>query len=302
MLPLQIVWAKFRSLRLKPKSCNRFMFKNTGNHSLFVVMVLLFLGTSCSKYQKLLKSTDNELKLQKAIEYFEKEDYNRAIGLFTDVIPAFRGTQRAEEINYYYALAHYRVRDYVMASHYFRTFTQAYPMNEHAEEFLFLAAYCKYLDSPRSSLDQKTTLEAISEFQIFINRFPSSPRVEEANRLIDELRDKQERKILDQARLFFDLMDYVASVTTYNVLIRDYPDTKYREEALFNIVRAHYEYARNSIPQRQAERYQEVIAAHQRLVRQFPQGRFLAESTRLRDIAGSEIARLTQNEEITENK
>ncbi|MDX9940960.1 MAG: outer membrane protein assembly factor BamD [Bacteroidales bacterium] len=277
------------------------MLKNIGNRPVFVIMVMLLLGTSCSKYQKLLKSTDNDLKLQKAIEYYEKEDYHRSIGLFTDVIPAFRGTQRAEEINYYYAMAHYKVRDYVMASHYFRTFTQAYPMNEHAEEFLFLAAYCKYLDSPRPSLDQSTTREAISEFQIFINRYPSSERVEEANRLIDELRDKQEKKVFDQGKLYFDLMDYVASVTTFNVLIRDYPDTKYREEALFNIVRANYEYARNSIDQKQVERYNEVIAAHQRLERRFPESPYLGQSSRLRDIARAEIARLIPNVEITEN-
>lgn len=267
-----------------------------------MVLVLLFAGTSCSKYQKLLKSTDSELKLQKAIEYYEDEDYHRAIGLFTDVIPVYRGTQRAEEINYYYAMAHYKIRDYVMASHYFRTFTQAYPMNEHAEEFLFLAAYCKYLDSPRSSLDQTTSEEAISEFQIFINRFPASPRVEEANRLIDELREKQERKVFEQAKLYFDLTDYVAAVTTYNVLLRDYPDTQYREEALFNIVLASYEYASQSIPEKQEERYHEVIAAHQRLEKFFPESEYLEASGRYRDIAQSEIARLNTNVEITENQ
>ncbi|MEE4176543.1 MAG: outer membrane protein assembly factor BamD [Bacteroides sp.] len=278
------------------------MFKNIGIRSLFVIVVLLLFGTSCSKYQKLLKSTDNNLKLEKAIEYYEKEDYHRAIGLFTDVIPVFRGTQRAEEINYYYALAHYKIKDYVMASHYFKTFTQAYPMNEHSEEFLFLAAYCKYLDSPRSSLDQTTTMEAITEFQIFINRYPASPKVEEANQLIDELRRKQEKKVYDLAKLYYDLTDYVAAATTYKVLIRDYPDTEFREEALFGIVRANYEYARQSVPQRQVERYNEVLAAHERLLRQFPDSQYLEQAGLYRDIAQSEIARLTPEEEITENK
>ena len=278
------------------------MLKNIGIRPVFVILVLLLAGTSCSKYQKLLKSTDNELKLQKAIEYYDNEDYHRAIGLFTDIIPVYRGTQRAEEINYYYAMAHYKIRDYVLASHYFRTFTQAYPMNEHAEEFLFLAAYCKYLDSPRPSLDQTTSEEAISEFQIFINRYPGSPRVEEANRLIDELREKQERKIFEQAKLYFDLTDYVAAVTTYNVLLRDFPDTQFREEALFNIVLANYDYARQSVTEKQVERYNEVIAAHQRLERHFPESEYLEQSGRYRDIAQSEIVRLNPNDEITENQ
>jgi len=266
------------------------------------MLVMLLFATSCSKYQKLLKSTDNELKLEKAIEYYEKGDYHRAIGLFTDVIPAYRGTQKAEQINYYYAMAHYKQRDYVMASHYFKTFHQAFPSNEHAEEFLFLAAYTKYLDSPRSSLDQTTTIEAIRELQIFINRYPASERVAEANGLIDELRQKQEKKVFDLATLYFNLRDYVASITSYNNLIRDFPDSKYREEALFNIVRANFDYAEQSIPDRQAERYGNVIEAHGRLIRNYPESRFMAPSQHMRDTAQDLIERLTPTKEITENK
>jgi len=278
------------------------MLKITRKYSVIAIIALLLLATSCSKYQKLLKSTDNELKLEKAIEYYEKGDYNRAIALFTDVIPAYRGTQKAEQINYYYAMAHYKQRDYVLASHYFRTFSQGFPLSEHAEEFLFLAAYCKYLDSPRSSLDQTTTIEAIREFQIFINRHPASPRVEEANRLIDELREKQEKKVFNQAVLYYNLGDYVASVTTYNSMIRDFPDSKLREEAFFNIARAHFDYAQKSIPDRQAERFREVISAHNRLVRHFPQSRFKDQSERLRDNAQAQIDRLTPKNEVSEKQ
>lgn len=277
------------------------MFKINGKHSLLILLLLLFVASSCSKYQKLLKSTDNDLKLEKAIEYYEKGDYNRAIGLFTDVIPAFRGTQKAELINYYYAMAHYKIRDYVMASHYFRTFHQAFPQNEHAEEFLFLAAYCKYLDSPRSSLDQSTTLEAIRDFQIFINRYPGSERVAEANRLIDELRLKQEQKVFDIALLYYNIRDYVASITTFKALIQDYPNSRFREEAFFNVVRASFEYAQQSIPDRQAERFSEVVAAHNRLRRNFPESRFLTQSERLSNLAQAQITRLTPPEEVTEN-
>ena len=277
------------------------MLKITGKKTTLALLLMMLVMASCSKYQKLLKSTDNELKFQKAIEYYEKGDYHRSIGLFTDVIPAYRGTQRAEQINYYYAMAHYKQRDYVMASHYFRTFTQAFPLSEHAEEFLFLAAYCKYLDSPRSSLDQTSTLEAIREFQIFINRYPASEKVEEANELIDELRGKQEKKIFDQAILYYNLRDFVASVTTFNRLTRDFPDSGLREEAMFNIVRAYFEYAQMSIPQRQTERYTEAINAHNRLLRHFPESSFLTQSERFHDQAKAEIERLKTINEVTEN-
>lgn len=277
------------------------MIKITGKKTTLALLLMMLIMASCSEYQKLLKSTDNELKFQKAIEYYEKGDYHRSIGLFNDIIPAFRGTQRAEQINYYYAMAHYKQRDYLMASHYFRTFAQAFPLSEHAEEFLFLAAYCKYLDAPRSSLDQTTSLEAIREFQIFINRYPESERVEEANQLIDELRQKQEKKVFDQAILYYNLKDFVASVTTFNRLIADFPDSGLREEAMFNIVRAYFDFAQLSIPQRQTERYTQAVNAHNRLIRHFPESRFLPQSERLHDQANAEIERLRSMNEITDN-
>lgn len=271
------------------------MLQINRKYSVIAILAIFLFATSCSKYQKLLKSTDNNLKLEKAIEYYDKGDFSRAIGLFADIIPAFRGTATAEKINYYYAMAHYKIRDYDLASQYFRTFSQSFPLNEHAEEFLFLAAYCKFLMAPRSSLDQTTTIEAIRDFQIFVNRFPASARVEEANRLIDVLRQRQEKKIYDLAQLYFNISDYVAAATTFNTLIRDFPDTKLREEALFNIGRANFEYAQMSIPERQAERFAEVINAHNRLMRQFPQSRFKDQSERLRNNAQARIDQLSQN-------
>ena len=66
------------------------------------IMTLLFFA-SCSKYQKILKSTDLNLKFEKAVMYYEKEDFNRALPLFEELSTAFRGSAKAEEVNYYYA-------------------------------------------------------------------------------------------------------------------------------------------------------------------------------------------------------
>ncbi len=271
---------------------------------LLFLSALLFIISSCSPYQKLLKSDDVELKFEKAIEYYEAESYGRAIGLLNDIIPVFRGSARAELLNYYYAMAHYKQRDYILASHYFRTFATSFPRSEHVEEFLFLSAYCKYLESPRHSLDQTSTREAISELQAFINRFPNSERVEEANTLIDELRLKLETKRFEAGILYFNLASYTAAVTTFDSFIRDFPDTRYREEALFYIIRAHYEFADQSIPARQIERFERVVESYRRLERFFPESQFMTQASRMKDTATSriEVLQASLQEETTENQ
>ncbi len=267
---------------------------------LFIICLPLmaaFFFISCGQYQKLLRSDDNELKFKMAIEYYEDGSYGRAIALLNDVIPAFRGTARAETVNYYFAMAHYKQRDYIMASHYFRTFYSSFPNSEHAEEFLFLSAYCKYLESPRSSLDQTTTREATRELQGFINRYPHSERVEEANELIDELRHKLERKRFDNAVLYYQLSDYPAAVTTFRNLISDFPDTQYHERALYYIIRCQYEHATQSIPMRQQERYEEVLTAFNQLSRVFPDSEHLADAERMKLSAAQSIERLSNHQE-----
>jgi outer membrane protein assembly factor BamD len=250
--------------------------------------------SSCSKYQKLLNSGDALLKKDKAIEYYNKGEYERTITLITNIMPAFRGTSFAEELNYYYAMAHYKQRDYIMAAHYFKTFTQGFPRSEHVEEFLYLSAYCRYLLSPRPSLDQTETQEAIREFQAFINRFPQSKRVEESNTRIDELRLKLEQKAFNSALMYFNIRDYMAAVTSFNNVIHGFPDTRYREEALYYIIRSHFLYAENSIQNRQLERYQKVLPAHARLVNRFPESRFKDEADRVLAAAQQQITRLEQ--------
>lgn len=281
------------------------MFKQPLRPLVAIFSILVFFS-SCSSYQKLLKSDDLQLKREKAIEYYEKGEYQKSLTLITDIIPAFRGTAEAENLNYYYAMAHYKLKDYIMAAHYFKTFTQGFPRSEHVEEFLFLSAYCKYLLSPRPTLDQTETRDAINELQAFINRFPQSEKVLEANELIDELRGKLETKAFNTAMLYFNLMDYEAAVTTFNNVIRDYPDTEYREESLFYIMRSHFLFAENSIVFRQLERYKNVVDAYDKLAKRFPESSFLSDANtmlsrsqqRIEALEGSAAASSVPTEEI----
>ena len=69
---------------------------------LFLVLIVLLFITGCSKYQKILKGKDFDLKYETAVSLFENEKYERALPLFEELVPLFRGTDRAEKVYYYY--------------------------------------------------------------------------------------------------------------------------------------------------------------------------------------------------------
>ncbi len=62
----------------------------------FIFVVLPVLIFSCSTYDKIYKSSDNELKYNKAMQYYEQEDYVRAGNLFDQIINVYRGTTRSD--------------------------------------------------------------------------------------------------------------------------------------------------------------------------------------------------------------
>lgn len=228
-----------------------------------------------------------------AIAYYEDKDYYRAIQLFDQLMPLYRGTEKAERMAYYYANANYEQKDYILASYYFSQFSKNFPNSKHAEEAAFMSAYCNYLDSPPETLDQTVTYDAIQDLQLFINQYPKSERVAKANELIDELRLKLETKALNIAVLYFKMNDYKAAVINYQNLVKDYPDTKYRETAMFHIAKAYYYYAGSSIAQKQGERYQLCAEAVDNFLANFPESEMAKEALQIQKNAKKYLDNLT---------
>jgi len=253
-----------------------------------IVTVLLF--SSCSKFQHLMKSTDMEAKYNAAVKYYDKKDYYHALQLFEELISVYKARKRAEQSYYYYSYCTYKVDDYQTAAYHFNNFIQTFPNSKHAEEIQFMYAYCYYLDSPIPSLDQTSTRDAIDKFQIFINRYPQGEKVAEANKLIDELRMKLETKAFNNAKLYYRTENYKASVVAFENLLKDFPATVYKEEALFISLRSQYIYANNSVETKRAERLKTTLELYYKLVDNFPQSRYLRDAEKIFDAAKEKLA------------
>ncbi len=230
--------------------------------------------SSCSDYEKLLKSSDYQLKYDKAFEYFEKEDYIRSATIFEQIANVYRGTNKADTLQYYRAMAYYYQKDYTMASHYFDELAQTYKNSEFAEESAYLNAYCYYKLSPRPSLDQENTYKAINAFSLYLIGNPQTEKKEECIALISEMREKLVEKSFLNATLYFDRGLYKASVVALRNSLTDYPDTKYREELMFLILQSNFLLAENSIIEKQKERYQNTIDEYYSFIAEFEKGSY----------------------------
>lgn len=256
------------------------------NYTPFILAITLVLLTSCGEFNKVLKSTDAEYKYNKAKEYYLAEDYNKAVVLFSEVYPVIRGTEKSEESLYLMANAYYGQKDYMMAGHYFNSLARTFPNGPYVQEAYFMSAYCLYLDSPSPRLDQTPTNQAIEAFEVYINLFPTSDNVDKAMEYISELQEKLVEKAYLNAKLYFDLGNYLgnnyqSAVIAAENILRKYPDTNYREELSFLILKSKYIQAVNSVEEKIEERYRNTVDEYYSFVNDFPESDHLREAKRM---------------------
>lgn len=257
--------------------------------------LLLLTAASCTKYEKLLKSTDYEAKYQAALKYYEEENYVKAYPLLEELVGLYRGTDKAEKIYYYYAYANYYMDDLIMASYHFKNFVKVYPQSPFAEECLYMNAYCYYLMSPQPSLDQANTLNAINEFQLFVNRYPQSKRVGDANETIDKLRHKLEVKAYETCRQYYRTENYQSAIVCIDNTLKDFPGTEFSEELAFLKIKAQYLYAINSVETKKEERLKSTVEAYYAFIDKFAKSDYVREAESIYSNTSKILERKTIN-------
>jgi len=266
------------------------------NRILIIVLLSVVVALSGCKFQKLMKSSDYEEKYAMALEFYGQQDYNRALQLMDQIVPIFKGTAKSQELEYMYAMSYFMQSDYILASYYFKRYYKNYPTSEQAEEALYYSAYCNYMDSPRSSLDQETTNAAIQEMKLFMARFPESKQIENAQKLLTEMEVKLEKKEYEIARQYYKMEDYNASITAFKTYLKNYPDSEFREDVLFFVLKSYYDYALLSFSAKQEERYTKSIGAYVDLMALYPETKYKKEADKINERASAQIGRKVNNE------
>ncbi|NNE27474.1 MAG: outer membrane protein assembly factor BamD [Saprospiraceae bacterium] len=264
-------------------------------YQIIFLAVIIGLGACKSQFEEVRSSNDPTKILSAADKYYEEEDYLKAQTLYELIIPFYRGKKEAEELFYKYAYTYYYQDQYILAAHYFNNFTKTFYNSPLKEEMAFMSAYSNYQMSPSYKLDQTPSNDAINELQSFINTFPNSPRVDECNALIDEMRLKLERKAFETGKLYFQLEDYNSAVRAMENMLKDFPETKRAEEVRFLIAKGSYNLARNSIYEKTKERLEETIEQCDKFLKKYPESERVSEVNTIIENCKVELKRFTDD-------
>jgi len=262
-----------------------------------VILTFLFLSiSSCSKFRKIQKNPDWRVKYDAALKYYEEKEYYKASVLLEEILPIIRGSKEAELGQFYFAYSYYYQKQYILAAHHFETFYTVYSRSEMAKEAMFMHAYSLYQESPISTLDQTSTYAAVQAMQSFLNRFPVTEFREDANKIIDELQRKLEKKAFANAKQYHKLGRYKAAIVAFDNFKHDFPDSDRIEEIEFLDIDSQYKLAERSIYSRKKERYLETVEKYQKFVDNYPESEFLKEAGNIYDESLNQLNKLASSD------
>lgn len=238
------------------------------------MLAILMLGSCTSAFDKILKSTDSELKYQKAMEYYKQEKYSKAYTLFDNITLNFRGTSRDDSINFFLAKSFFLDDDMISAAHYFDVFRQTFPRSPFTEEAYFLRCVSMYNTTYRASLDPRPSTQALAAMNEFLYLYPSNEWVPQVHTMQDDLLGRLDDKAFNSASLYYKIEEYKAAVMALKTTLKDNPNTRHREEILYLILTSSYELAKHSVPSKQRDRYQAVIDEYYNIVSEYPESKY----------------------------
>jgi len=232
--------------------------------SLLIIIVLL---ASCNEYQKALKSEDPAVKLVMATKMYEAKNYNKAIRIFEQIASVYRGKPESENLYYMFSQSYYKTKQYYLAGYQFESFVSSFPKSDKVQEASFLGAKSYSMLSPVYSLDQTDTTKAIEKLQTFIDTYPNSTYLAEANSIVKNLNEKLERKVFENAKGYNTISDYKSALVALDNFIADYPGTPFKEDALFYKFDSAYQLGINSVPAKMEERLNVAKVAYANLIK-----------------------------------
>jgi outer membrane protein assembly factor BamD len=241
------------------------------------ILLMALVFSSCSEFQKALKSEDIATKFDIGTKLFEDGKYNKANRLFAQIVPSYRGKPQAEKLMYMYAMSYYNMGDYHLSGYQLERFENTYPKSEKAEEALFLSAKSYYMLSPVYSKEQKYMTEA--------------------NNLVKELEFKLEKKAFEIAKqynttAYYESSDYEAAIKAFDNFLLEYPGTSFREQAMFYRLESAHKLAVNSVAYKKEERLNIALGYFNAFKRYYADSEFIEEAERMNQEIQTELQKI----------
>ena len=246
--------------------------------SFWAFLLVAVLLSGCGEYHRVLNKGKNTEKYKLAVEMYEKGEYKKCIPLFEKLVGPYANKPQMERIQYMISDCYYQNENYAMAAYYFGKFITNYPESSKVEEAAYLTAKSHYLASPVYSRDQEDTYEALTAYQNFIDKYPNSELIDQANADYDALNKRLEKKDYEIAWQYYHREHYEAAIMAFDIFNEEHLASEFKEKAMYFRFKSAYELGFKSIMSKKEERISDAILTQRKFQNAFPESEYIPET------------------------
>lgn len=221
------------------------------------------MAASCGGYN-VKPNLAPEERFDLAKRMFNNKDYLEAKTQFKILTLNNPGANFVDEAQFYLAESHFNMKEYILAADEYSRLTRLYPQSSFVDDAQFKVGVCYYRLSPKPSLDQTYTFKAIEQFQQFLEEFPASNLVPEADKMLQTCRTKLAQKEYKAGELYRKLKYWEAALVYFDSVLNTYYDTKFADDALYW----------KGVALVGLDRYNEAYQTFKGLVTKFPKSKY----------------------------
>ena len=171
------------------------------------------------------------------LAFFEEEKYVKASQQFNIIVERASHTDLGDEALFFLAESYFLNEDYDLALIEFEKLVSRMGFSPYIEKSRWRICETLMLLSPNFYHDQDSSIKAITQIQEFLDDFPNSEYSKDADKLINELRTRLAEKNMETGKLYIKLKAYDSAMTSYEIVVNEYYDTKFFNDANMEIIR-----------------------------------------------------------------
>jgi len=171
------------------------------------------------------------------LAFFEEEKYVKASQQFNIIVERASHTDLGDDALFFLAESYFLNEDYDLALIEFEKLVSRMGFSPYIEKSRWRICETLMLLSPNFYHDQDSSIKAITQIQEFLDDFPNSEFSKDADKLINELRTRLAEKNMETGKLYIKLKAYDSAITSYEIVVNEYYDTKFFNDANMEIIR-----------------------------------------------------------------
>jgi len=219
------------------------------NHKIIILFLILIFSFSCSKKEvetNIPTSKDKAFQIyQEAVIAMDNGEYFFASKKFKEAEEIMPKIEFAAKSSIMASYCLYLINFYDEANLYLERFVKRYPVDKNVSYAYYLLALNSYEQILDEKKDVTPLIDSKKKIKIFIKKYPDTEYALDLKFKLDLINNQIAAKEMYVAKYYMKSKKWIPAINRLKLIVNDYNETIFIEEALHRLVEVYYEVGLN---------------------------------------------------------